>query len=59
MFNHATESAFKEISTVTDIYLLKKDKLIEFCEQNRLKTLGKVSDLRARVGRFLRGELNN
>jgi len=57
MFDHATESALVEISTVTGIYLLKKDKLIEFCEKNKLKTLGKVSDLRARVGRFLRGEL--
>lgn len=57
MFNRATESAFIEISTVTDIYLLKKDKLIEFCEQNKLKTSGKVSDLRTRVGRFFRGKL--
>jgi len=54
--NLTTKSGYIEITKVTDDYLLKKDKLIEFCGQNKLRTLGIVSDL-ARLVRFFRGEL--
>jgi hypothetical protein len=49
--------SFIAVNKITEVYLLKKEQLTKFCEQQKIKTSGKVSDLRARVVRFLRGEL--
>ena len=50
--------SFIAVNKITEVYLLKKEQLTKFCEQHKIKTSGKVSDLRARVVRFLRGELS-
>jgi len=48
-----------KINRATDIYVLKKDDLIKYCESKNLKSTGRSSDLRSRLGRYLKGILKS
>lgn len=46
------------INTATDIYVLKKEDLIKYCEAKKLNSKGKSVDLRARLSRYIKGILH-
>jgi hypothetical protein len=46
-----------KINRATDIYILKKDELIKYCESKNLNSEGKSTDLRQRLSRFIKGML--
>lgn len=45
----------KKITKLTDIYLQKKPELIELCKSKKLKSVGTVDNLRARLSRYYKG----
>lgn len=55
--NLNTDEILNSINKLTDIYILKKPELINLCKIKKLKTDGKVNDLRPRLVRYFRGIL--
>lgn len=46
-----------KINRATDIYILKKEDLIKFCEEKKLNSTGNTSDLRSRLSRYIKGAI--
>lgn len=46
-----------QINTATEIYVLKKPFLIQYCIQQKLKSTGSTKELRARLSKYLRGAI--